>query len=136
MPNELLEKYAAGAPDFLSELHADESSGKISKPTKKTQSLKRTRLSVNERYAAFVQRQKAKSLFRKYVWIKLPKDKLRKFAKWITAQDPEALLRLVERGSVNDLKCLWDQREAFEEYARDVISAEKDKKVDSQDKKV
>lgn len=136
MSDGLLEKHAADPSDAPSEVPVNESISRISKPAKKTRSLKRTRLSVNERYAAFVQRQKAKGLFRKYVWIKLPKDKLRKFANWITAQDTEALFHLVERGSVNDLKCLWEQREAFEEYAYDVMSDEKDKKVDSQGEKV
>ena len=76
---------------------------------KKIPSKTRKQILAAKRQANFLQRQKDKGLVHKHLWIKLPKDKLRKFDQWITSQDPDALLKLVERGSTNDLKFLWEK---------------------------
>lgn len=104
-------KQAADSPDIESHMQKNES---LCTPKKTQATQGRKAKSGKERQVSFVQRQQAKGLLRKNLWIQLPKDKLRKFDQWITSQDPHALCKLVERGSPNDLKCLWERRREFD----------------------
>lgn len=108
-------KQAADISGIESQMLKDKLPQKNLKNAKKTRvTPARKRQSGKERQINFVQRQKNKGLVRKNIWVKLPKDKLRKFDQWLASQDPDALCKLVERGSPNDLKCLWERRKEFD----------------------
>ena len=110
-----LKKQAANTSGVKSQTLKNESSQKNPKDARKTRVTQaHKRQLARKRQISFLQRQKDKGLVRKHIWIKLPKDKLRKFDKWLTAQDPDALYNLVERGSPHDLKCLWENRKELD----------------------